>query len=63
MFGDEIARHDCTHNVYHLNCIKCCARLVISARPSRRHQEAMLAHCERYHRRDLIIEEIKRCSS
>jgi hypothetical protein len=63
MNKDDALPHRCSHSVYHLHCIKCCARLVMSARPSRKHQESMLAHCERYHRRDLIIEEIKRCSS
>ena len=28
--------------LYHLDCLDCCARLVVSARPSRRQQEAML---------------------
>ena len=31
------------HGVYNLKCIACCARLVISARPNKRFQEAMLA--------------------
>lgn len=31
------------HGVYQLQCTECCARLVISARPNKRFQEAMLA--------------------
>ena len=31
------------HGVYDTTCIACCARLVISARPNKRFQEAMLA--------------------
>ena len=31
------------HGVYQLQCTACCARLVISARPNKRFQEAMLA--------------------
>jgi len=31
---------------YHLSCLECCSRLVLSARPSRPHQEAMLHHIE-----------------
>ena len=31
------------HGVYNLKCIACCARLVISARPVKKFQEAMLA--------------------
>lgn len=40
---------DCTksaasrgYGVYTLTCVKCCARLVVSARPIKAHQEAML---------------------
>lgn len=29
-------------------CVGCCARLVLSARPSRRHQEAMFAAIARF---------------
>ena len=31
------------HGVYDTTCIACCARLVISARPNKKFQEAMLA--------------------
>ncbi len=31
------------HGVYDTTCTACCARLVISARPNKRFQEAMLA--------------------
>ena len=31
------------HGVYNTTCTECCARLVISARPNKRFQEAMLA--------------------
>lgn len=34
---------------YSFRCIACCARLVASARPSRAHQEAMLAAIARCH--------------
>ncbi|MCW5284994.1 hypothetical protein [Verminephrobacter eiseniae] len=33
---------------YRMQCLQCCARLVASARPSRPHQEAMLAAIERF---------------
>lgn len=40
---------DCTtsatnpvHGVYDLECVMCCARLVVSARPHKRAQESML---------------------
>lgn len=31
------------HGGYRMQCVQCCARLVASARPLRRQQEAMLA--------------------
>ena len=31
------------HGVYQMQCTECCARLVISARPNKKFQEAMLA--------------------
>lgn len=31
------------HGGYRMQCLQCCARLVASARPSRPHQEVMLA--------------------
>lgn len=36
------------HGVFDFSCIGCCARLVASARPSRPHQESMLASIERF---------------
>lgn len=33
---------------YQMQCVQCCARLVASARPSRPHQEAMLAAIARF---------------
>ena len=35
---------------YTLSCLSCCARLVASARPSKTHQEIMLAYVENYRR-------------
>lgn len=35
------ARPHC--GAYNMRCVKCCARLVVSARPNRNAQEAMLA--------------------
>jgi hypothetical protein len=35
------------HGTYDTGCLDCCVRLVASARPSRRHQEAMLYALER----------------
>ena len=36
------------HGLYRMQCLSCCVRLVVSARPSRAHQEAMLAAIARY---------------
>jgi hypothetical protein len=36
-----------TTSIYDTGCLACCVRLVRSARPSRSHQNAMLAHIER----------------
>lgn len=47
---------------YDLNCVACCARLVISARPSKKHQESMLAAIAGYKdgpTREQVIEAIK----
>ena len=35
------------HGVYISNCVGCCARLVISARPSKTHQDSMFAAIDR----------------
>ena len=50
-----------THgSVYYLReCIQCAATLVMSARPSRTHQEAMLAHVSRFWSRDAVLKEIE----
>lgn len=42
----EASRH---HGVYLLTCVQCCARLVVSARPNKAHQEAMLIVIARTH--------------
>jgi hypothetical protein len=34
--------------VYHFQCLECCARLVASTYPSKRHAAAMLAAIERF---------------
>jgi hypothetical protein len=34
--------------VYDLECVGCCARLVVSARPWKSHQEAMLSVISRF---------------
>ncbi len=39
----ESSKEQRWHGVYDTTCIACCARLVISARPNKRFQEAMLA--------------------
>ena len=39
----ESSKEQRWHGVYQLQCTECCARLVISARPNKRFQEAMLA--------------------
>ena len=36
------------HGTYRMDCLACCARLVLSARPSRDHARAMLAAIERW---------------
>ncbi len=44
----ELAATRKHHGVYRMHCAQCCARLVASARPSRQHQEAMLAAIARF---------------
>ena len=39
----ESSKEQRWHGVYDTTCPACCARLVISARPNKRFQEAMLA--------------------
>jgi len=52
--------HNCAGHVYEISeCVKCCARLVISARPSATHQKPMLKHASRYWPREAIIKEIE----
>jgi len=47
--------------IYDRNCITCCARLVESARPSRIHQNAMLAFIERgKHSPDAVLALVRR---
>lgn len=44
-------------------CLTCAAHLVMSARPSRKHQEAMLFYVSRYWSRDEVIREIANANS
>ena len=44
-------------------CLVCAARLVILARPSRKHQESMLVYVSRYWSRDEVIREIANANS
>ena len=44
----EAAAEKRLHGVYRMDCVDCCARLVLSARPSRPHAGAMLAAIERW---------------
>lgn len=39
---------DSPGGAYNIKCVNCCARLVISARPSKTQQEDMLAVIERH---------------
>ena len=44
----KLAAADPGHGGYRLRCVRCCARLVVSARRvGRRHQEAMLLSIQR----------------
>ena len=50
--------HVCSGNVYLADCLACCVRLVKSARPDRKQQEAMLNYlvrCGKYSRDEIII--------
>lgn len=38
-------QHEKPHN-YNFNCVSCCARLIMSARPSRMHQQRMFTAIE-----------------
>ena len=55
--------YNCENNrrVYTKDCIGCAARLVKSARPSRKQQEAMINYLTRYGKftKDEIIEALK----
>jgi hypothetical protein len=45
--------HNCAGPIYNFRtCIRCCARFVVSARPSRQIQEGNLFYLERYFNRD-----------
>ena len=49
---------------YHFGCLHCCARLVISAHPSKRQASAMLAAIGRFREapgRDAILECVRQC--
>lgn len=53
---------DCNKTqIYNVNCLICCVRLVKSARPDRKKQEAMIEHIKRHRTflREQIIEAIK----
>lgn len=59
----KLSMMNCEHKpIYTKGCLACAARLVVSARPSRPHQEAMLAYIEKYWGmdRDEVIEAIQR---
>ena len=45
--------HECSGKVYHLrDCIRCCARYVIAANPSRKIQESNIGFLTHYFNRD-----------
>jgi hypothetical protein len=53
--------HICKGQNYDLkNCIKCAARLVKSARPSRVQQEKMLQYVSQWHSRSDVLHELQR---
>ena len=59
----KLSMMNCEHKpIYTKGCLACATRLVVSARPSRQHQEAMLAYIEEYWGmdRDEVIEAIQR---
>jgi len=43
----------------HKECFDCAVRLIVSARPNRRAQEAMLTVVEKQHGRERLIEAVK----
>jgi len=52
--------------MYDLKCVECCARLVISTRPSKPRASAMLAAIERINdapSRDVILDRVKTIAS
>ena len=51
-------------SIYYLkDCLQCAAALVQSARPSRKHQEAMLAHACQFWSREEILKEVANANS
>jgi hypothetical protein len=48
------------HPIYAMDCIPCCSRLVVSARPWKDRQEAMLAHIIKHGKvtREQVLEHI-----
>lgn len=50
MSKEMICECDSQKHIYDLSKLCCCARLVASARPSKTHQEIMLAYVENYRR-------------
>jgi len=54
--------YNCKNNrrVYTLGCVGCAARLVKSARPSRKHQEVMIEHIVRHGKltKEQIVEQL-----
>ena len=60
----EAARTKPHSGAYHFGCLHCCARLVISAHPSKRQASVMLAAIERFRGapgRAEILECVRRC--
>lgn len=59
-----MCKHCETNSHVYANCLGCSARLVLSARPRRKNQEAMLNYLTIYGKfsRDEILAEVKRCS-
>jgi hypothetical protein len=52
------------HGVYRMHCMMCCVSLVLSARPSRRQQEAMIqVIAPRWQSKDELLEALKTVST
>ena len=57
---DECMADGCIYRVKH--CLGCAARLVMSARPSRKRQEFFIAYASTWHLREDILNKIKELS-